>query len=247
MWSVAVCSTAPRPRSAPTSEVLADFRPSAKTYRIAEGESIMAQGAMPRSWRERRALAEFSLHDPLPFVDVESDATLTHLTKAMAEELDELGVTRLDVSVVRGPNRLLTRAIAKWVYTRVDEEGRPLYGGVRYLSRFQSHECWAVFNGAVVGTVRTSPITLFDSELTTVARDFGITLHWWRRRVSGPVYCASSAATSRNASLRRLVRAARSSGSRTNSAWGEGWNVLTTVRLRSCSMPGARRSSRRHA
>lgn len=158
-------------------EVLADFRPSAKTYRIAEGESIMAQGSMPRSWREKRALAEFSLHDPLPFVDVESDATLTHLTKAMAEELDELGVTRLDVSVVRGPNRLLTRAIAKWVYTRVDEEGRPLYGGVRYLSRFQSHECWAVFNGAVVGTVRTSPITLFDSELTTAARDFGITLH----------------------------------------------------------------------
>lgn len=111
--------------------------------------------------------------------------SFTHLTTAMAEELDELGVTR------------------------VDEEGTPLYGGVRYLSRLRSHECWAVFNG----------------------HD----------------YCASSAATSRNASLRRLVRAARFSGSRTNSAWGEGWNVLTTVRLRSRSIPGATRSSRRHA
>ncbi|WP_370295491.1 hypothetical protein [Cryobacterium sp. Hz7] len=98
-------------------EVLADFRPSAKAYRIAEGESIMAQGSMPRSWRDARALAEFSLEDPLPFVDIERDSTLTHLTAAMAEQLDELGVRALDVSFVRGPNRLLTRSIAKWLYT----------------------------------------------------------------------------------------------------------------------------------
>ena len=158
-------------------EVLADFRPSAKTYRIAEGESLMAEGSMPRSWREARALAEFSLEDPLPFVDVESDSTLTHLTKAMAEQLDELDVRALDVSVVRGPNRVLTRAVAQWVYTRVDDEGLPLFGGVRYLSRFQSQECWAVFNGSVIGTVRTEPIMLSNTELTNVSREFGITLH----------------------------------------------------------------------
>ena len=158
-------------------EVLADFRPSAKTYRIAEGESLMAHGSMPRSWRDARALAEFSLGDPLPFVDIESDSTLTHLTKAMADRLDELDVRALDVSVVRGPNRMLTRAIANWVYTRVDEEGVPLYGGIRYLSRFQSQECWAVFNGSVIGTVRTEPILLSDTDLTNVSREFGITLH----------------------------------------------------------------------
>lgn len=158
-------------------EVLAQFRPSAKTYRIAEGESLMVQGSMPRSWRDARALAEFSLEDPLPFVDVESDATLTHLTAAMAEQLEELGVQALDVSVVRGPNRLLTRAIAKWVYTRVDEEGMPLYSGIRFLSRFQSHECWAVFNGNVIGTVRTEPILLQDTDLANVTREFGITMH----------------------------------------------------------------------
>jgi hypothetical protein len=158
-------------------EVLAAFRPSAKAYRIADGESIMAQGSMPRSWRDARALAEFSLEDPLPFVDIERDSTLTHLTAAMAEQLDELDVRALDVSLVRGSNRLLTRSIAKWVYTRVDEEGVPLFGGIRYLSRFQSHECWAVFNGSIIGTVRTEPILLSDTELTNVSREFGITLH----------------------------------------------------------------------
>lgn len=158
-------------------EVLADFRPSVKTYPIAEGETLMAQGSLPRSWREARALAEFSLEDPLSFVDIESDATLTHLASAMAERLDELDVRALDVSLVRGPNRLLTRAIAQWVYTRVDDEGVPLYGGVRYLSRFQSQECWAVFNGGVIGSVRTESILLSDAELTNVSREFGITLH----------------------------------------------------------------------
>ena len=158
-------------------EVLALFRPSVKTYLVADGETLMAQGSMPRSWREARALAEFSLDDPLPFVDIESDATLTHLTAAMAEQLEELEIQALDVSVVRGPNRLLTRAIAKWIYTRVDEEGMPLFGGIRYLSRFQSHECWAVFNGNVIGTVRTDPILPQDADLANVTREFGITLH----------------------------------------------------------------------
>jgi len=78
-------------------EVLADFRPSAKTYQIADGKTLMAEGSIPRSWREARALAEFSLEDPLPFVDIESDSTLTHLTKAMAEQLDKLDVRALDI------------------------------------------------------------------------------------------------------------------------------------------------------
>lgn len=171
---VLYCSTT---KTGAYKEVLANFRPSAKQYRIAEGESLMAHGSMPSSWRERRALAEFSLVDPLPFIDLESDATLTHLTAVMAEQLEELGVQTLDASVVRGPDRLLTRAIAKWVYTRVDEDGVPLYGGIRYLSRFQSHECWAVFNGGIIGAVRTEPILLSDAELTSASREFGIALH----------------------------------------------------------------------
>nr|WP_241986074.1 hypothetical protein [Cryobacterium sp. Hz7] len=71
-----------------------------------------------------------------------------------------------------------SRARLRNGFTRcVDEEGVPLYGGIRYLSRFQSHECWAVFNGSIIGTVRTEPILLSDAELTNVSREFGITLH----------------------------------------------------------------------
>ena len=53
----------------------------------------------------------------------------------------------------------------------------PPRAAIRYLSRFQSHECWALFNGNVIGTVRTDPILPQDVELANVTREFGITLH----------------------------------------------------------------------
>lgn len=160
-------------------EVLADFRPAAssRAFQALSSEHLMSVGSVPASWRDRRAVVEFSLEDPLPFLDVERDETLTHLTVELAEELERLGVKRLDSSNVRGPNRLLTRTIATWAYTQVDENDEAVYSGIRYSSRFESHECWAVFAGVVLGSVSTAPISSQDRDLESVARAFGLTVH----------------------------------------------------------------------
>lgn len=160
-------------------EVLADFRPAASSanYQALATEHLMSVGSVPASWREKRSVVEFSLENPLPFLDVERDETLTHLTAELAVELQRLGIERLDSSNVRGPNRLLTRGIASWAYTRVDENDEALYSGIRYSSRFQSHECWAVFEGVQLGSVATAPISRHDRDVEAVARAFGLVVH----------------------------------------------------------------------
>lgn len=160
-------------------EVLADFRPAASSSNLEAlpTEHLMAVGGVPASWRHARSVVEFSLESPLPFLDVENDETLTHLTEELGDELERIGVTRLDSAVVRGPNRLLTRAIAGWAYTQVDDNDEAIYSGIRYSSRFQSHECWAVFAGVELGSVSTTPISQSDRDVTAVARAFGLTIH----------------------------------------------------------------------
>ena len=122
-------------------------------------------------------MVTFSLADALPFVDIEADETLTALTSHMSDELIALGIEKLDSALVRGPNRALTRAIATWIYTQVDENDEAIYSGVRYSSRFQSHESWAIFEGVEIRDSTISAIAATDTDLTTVAREFGLTIH----------------------------------------------------------------------
>lgn len=92
---------------------------------------FMAAGCVPASWRDARRIFRFALDDSAPFIDVEHQRTWTVLDNVLAPMLD----ARLDVSAVRGGDRLLTRAIAGWAYAQADHDGDLLYGGVRYLSR----------------------------------------------------------------------------------------------------------------
>lgn len=160
-------------------EVLADFRPAASSASLTplSTEHLMSVGSVPASWRHGRAIVELSLENPLPFLDVERDETLSFLTTELAEELERLGLENLDSSSVRGPNRLLTRAIAKWAYTRVDENDEAVYSGIRYSSRFESHECWALFSGVQLGSVATATISQNDRDVEAVARAFHLTVH----------------------------------------------------------------------
>lgn len=160
-------------------EVLESFRPAASSLDLTAlpREHLMSVGSVPASWRDRRTVVEFSLAEPLPFLDVERDETLSFLTSELAHELAQIGLERLDASIVRGPNRLLTRTIAHWAYTQVDENDEAVYSGIRYSSRFESHECWAVFAGVDVGSVSTTPIAQNDRDVESVARAFGLTIH----------------------------------------------------------------------
>lgn len=101
---------------------------------------------------------------------MESAQTHEVLTTAMAAELVDLGEVGIDVAGVRGRNRLLTRAITSWAFDQRDAAGRPVYGGLRYLSRVDTRfECWAVVGGAEFWETKTSPIDSGAAELVSVA------------------------------------------------------------------------------
>lgn len=89
----------------------------------------------------------------------------------LAPVLRQLALPELDVSVLRGPNRPLTRAVGRWAY----DAG---YQGIIYRSRFHdAFDCWAIFEGADfdrVGSV--TPLTADDPDLRAAAALFGLTI-----------------------------------------------------------------------
>jgi hypothetical protein len=101
-------------------------------------------------WRIERRLRAIEVLGGLPFVDVDDPATHTHLTIKVASVPVEHNIKALDVGSVRGPNRLLTRAIAGWLYQQIDDAVLPRYAGVRYGSRLGNYECWAIFDGIAI-------------------------------------------------------------------------------------------------
>ena len=82
----------------------------------------------------------------------------------------------IDVGVIRGSNRLATRAVAAWAYAATDAEGNPRFSGIRYVSRLGDHECWAIFDGSDVREVARSPISRVDSDVQQIATSWGLTV-----------------------------------------------------------------------
>jgi len=158
-----------RPNSAVAS-IIARIARAGGSPEEQDGPSVDA------SWRASRILRTLGIRDALPFVDIEDPDTHTFLTQAAPTALTGAGVSVLDVPTVRGPNRRLTRAIANWLYTRTDDAGAPLYGGIRYMSRLGDYECWATFEGTLVEPVDDRRITVDDPDLVAVASRHGIRL-----------------------------------------------------------------------
>ena len=159
------------------AETTARFRPAARV-RAAVGDEpgFVMCGGVPADWRARRLEVEVDIPDGLPFVDVESPETHAYLNAVMAPQLAGLDIDALDVGIVRGRNRLITRAIASWAYLAIDSDGDPLYSGLRYMSRLGDQECWAVFDGTEVIERSRSPIERSNPALLAVAVNFGLTV-----------------------------------------------------------------------
>lgn len=157
------------------AETLARFRPSAAVGLAAQEDDpeFVICGGVPADWRHRRVRVSVALVEPLPFLDVEAPQTHEFLTTELADRLTPLGVTVLDVAQVRGPNRLITRAIATWAFGVLNDDGFR-YAGIRYMSRLGDHECWAVFQGNEVQERSRATITTSDPDLTAVADQFGL-------------------------------------------------------------------------
>lgn len=156
------------------AETLARFRPTPKMLSLLSRTAphFMAVGGVPADWRHRRCRLQVRAATALPFLDVEAVETREHLQRELAEDLDRFGVVDLDVSVVRGGNRLVTRLIARWAYDQTDQAGFPSYGGIRYTSRLDDHECWGIFDGTEVTGLSRSAVELGDPALVEVQEGF---------------------------------------------------------------------------
>ena len=137
----------------------------------------MAPGSVPAEWRQRRVAVKVRFPGPLQFVDLESAESIEVLRKKLGHRLAVLGHDDLDLSVVKGPDRQITRLISHWIYSEADEAGRPLYAGIRYLSRLDSGwECWAAFEDVEMEEVIRQPILRTEPRLQNVAKLFGLTV-----------------------------------------------------------------------
>lgn len=160
------------------AETIARLRPTARMRALDHDPAFMSPGSVPADWRLRRNLVEIGLKQPAPFLDVEAPETHTYLGETMAASLALLGVDNLNVSDVRGANRLVTRAISLFAYVHIDQEdGELAYSGIRYISKLGDHECWAVFDGTDFEITRRRTIEKTDPDLLRVAETFGLTVH----------------------------------------------------------------------
>lgn len=149
--------------------------PAAEAAALDSG--MMPPGLIPREWRENRSKFEIAVEDPLPFLDVEHEQTRAFLTHEIPDTLERCGAPELDISDIRGSNRKLTRAIARWAYLHSNELGEVRYSGIRYESRHDSSECWAIFDGTRTKTIRQEPIGRDDIDLSRTAELWNLRIH----------------------------------------------------------------------
>lgn len=103
-------------------------------------------GVVPAAWRTRRVLAQTRLEPTSRFVDLAAPRTHQALRRALSPSVAAFGLHDLDLSAVLGPHRRLTQQCARLIYELCDEDGSPLFAGLRYLSRLSPDwECWAIF------------------------------------------------------------------------------------------------------
>lgn len=161
------------------SETLSRYRvplDSPVAIAAAKDTGLMPPGNIPASWREDRRKFKVTASDPLPFLDIEHEFTRSELEQRLPLALARFNVQHLDVPTIRGADRRLTRSLAVWAYTQIDE-GEPLYSGIRYKSKHGEYECWAIFDGTQADLLGAEAIEKEDPDLKAVAGVFNLTIH----------------------------------------------------------------------
>lgn len=154
-------------------ETLARYRADPKLTFIEdewEQRGFMPRGSVPAEWRQRRTAVRAEFDTSWLFLDIKSAATRAFLQKELAPLLVLFDVDDLDVSSIRGHDRRITRAISQWVWQQQDADSSPLFAGIRYLSRVNTHwECWAVFDDVPLIERERRPILRESEGLRSVA------------------------------------------------------------------------------
>lgn len=176
--SVIYCATQLRGSFA---EVLSPFRKVPPARIVVDqntDSSFMNHGGLPAAWRDGRSIFHIGCLEPLPFLDLEDPSSLAFLDGELGSIFLTLGVHMpLDIPLVRGSNRRLTRAISTWAANQTDDDGEYLYSGVRYMSRLGNWECWAIFEGTDIELLNTEAIDRTNPDLQAIAAIYQITVH----------------------------------------------------------------------
>ncbi len=164
-------------------ETLSRFRPDPGLSSIAAEDAshgFMLSGEVPADWRHRRleVRATPSPGQPERFLDVEALGTRQALRGELGGLLAFYGYQDLDVAVIRGGDRRITRWVGAWAHEHEDRTGVPLYAGIRYLSRLNTAwECWAVFNRVELTELERKPILRGDAALSRISSSFGLRVY----------------------------------------------------------------------
>jgi hypothetical protein len=163
------------------TEVLADLRPDPVLAALVQEEWTAAHrfrpGCISAGWRLRRTAVRIKLDPGYQFLDVESPQTLDYLRVRLAPGIAALGYKELDLGLVHGPDRRVTRLIAAWAESEEAPDDAGLrFAGIRYTSRLDgSRVCWAVWpEGLVISDDKAFPIEREQAELRAVAERYDL-------------------------------------------------------------------------
>jgi hypothetical protein len=163
------------------AETLARFRPKLELAELVADEwkaaGHLRPGSIPAGWRHRRTAVEVALDPGYRFLDVDDLDTHPVLRGALALGLAALGYGDLDVGLIRGPDRRVTRLVANWAYQQMADRDDDLYrfAGIRYMSRLSNDwVCWAIFPGVELEQRQALPVEREMPELVAVAKRLGL-------------------------------------------------------------------------
>jgi hypothetical protein len=170
-------------------ETLARFRPDVGLLKVIGTEwqdlGFMGIGDVPRDWRQKRLAVRVRFpSDParfpagIDFLDVDSIATRETLRSELAGILAYYNLSDADAATVYSNDRRVTRWIGQWAYDAHDEQGKPLYAGIRYSSRLDpSWECWGVFHDVPIASHETRPVSEHDEAMRKIAKTYKLRVH----------------------------------------------------------------------
>lgn len=139
----------------------------------------MLAGNIARIWQTERLIAQIDVpRDQGWYIDIENPVSLQVLRTQLAPVLKDQKIADMDVSVIRGHNRVVTCAAAEWISQQYLDDGSvPL--GIRYLSRHGTEwECWATLPETKTTAAHTETLDVrTDTDLRTIAELFNLRLH----------------------------------------------------------------------
>jgi hypothetical protein len=139
---------------------------SAMAPETMDPDALADAGTVTLDWQRRHAAQALQLAPDQRWLDVREMETVQVLRSVFAKVLAELGLPDLDNATIRGVNRRLTQAIARWAYERG-------YDGVAYRSRYNDAcDAWALFEGRARFTPVGTPVQVQrdDPDLGEAAR-----------------------------------------------------------------------------